>query len=314
LELLFIGCASILGAGKELDLKSVPEGTTEKISNSKGDVVETIIVPAEVTLQKPVNYSIEFSKPGYISQQISIKKKFNHSFWLNFLAGAVGAGAAMGLDSLRGPYAFGSGGIYSYGAYGLAVVGIGGILYDIFTGKLTGITPQSESVILVKTPETLASEKAEAEERDRITAQQKAEKEAAEAKAKAEREAAIAKAKAERDEKAKSFAKGYTYHGENEDDRSAILFEGGALEDGHAYYISGFMVESGGSRVGVTTQTFFGRLGDPKSYHFVEYVSQNVKGEVVSAGQTILGTFPVTVVVAGGKPPLRIPVVLGLVE
>jgi hypothetical protein len=134
-----------------------------------------------------------------------------------------------------------------------------------------------------------------------------AEKEEAEAVARAERIKAI-------DEQAKSLARGYTYHGVNEDDQSALLFDGGALEDGHAYYITGFMVAGGGSTAGVTTQTFFGRLGDPKSYHLVEYASQKVKGDVVSAGQTMFGTLPVTVVVAGGKPPLRIPIVLGLVK
>jgi hypothetical protein len=117
-----------------------------------------------------------------------------------------------------------------------------------------------------------------------------------------------------REEQAKSLAKGYTYHGVSEDDQSALLFDGGALVDGHAYYVSGFMVAAGGSTAGVTTQTLLGRLGDPKSYHVIEYVSQTVRGEVVSAGQTIFGTLPVTVVIAGGKPPLRIPVVLGLVK
>jgi hypothetical protein len=57
-----------------------------------------------------------------------------------------------------------------------------------------------------------------------------------------------------------------------------------------------------------------GRLGDPKNYHIVEYVNQTVKGKVVNAGQSMFGRLPVTVIVAGGKPPLRIPVVLGLIE
>jgi hypothetical protein len=138
------------------------------------------------------------------------------------------------------------------------------------------------------------------------------------AQVKEENERAKAAARAERiralDEQAKPLAKGYTYHGVNEDDQNARLFDGGALEDGHAYYVSGFMVASGGRTAGVTTQTLFGRLGDPKNYHMVEYVSQEVKGKVVSGGQTMFGTLPVTVVVAGGKPPLRIPVVLGLIE
>jgi hypothetical protein len=154
------------------------------------------------------------------------------------------------------------------------------------------------------------------EEAEAYAAQQKAEKEAteaAEAKAKAEKEAAEAKAKAERqkvrDEKAKALAKGYTYHDAAEDAQSRKLFNSGALEEGHAYYVSGYMVGSGGLTGGVITSLF----GDP-TYHLVEYASQKVKGEVVGASQTIFGTLPVSVVIAGGKPPLRIPVILGLIE
>ncbi|GHV81857.1 hypothetical protein AGMMS49991_04150 [Spirochaetia bacterium] len=145
-------------------------------------------------------------------------------------------------------------------------------------------------------------------------AQAKVEKEKAEAQAKAEKEKAEAERIKALDERVKALAKGYTYHGVNEDDQSAGLFDAGALEDGHAYYVSGFMMVGGGSTAGVTSQTLFGRLGDPKNYHMIEYVNQKVKGEVVSAGQTVFGTLPVTVVVAGGKPPLRIPIVLGLAK
>ena len=132
-----------------------------------------------------------------------------------------------------------------------------------------------------------------------------AEQKAAEAKAK---EAADAKAKAERlkarDEKGKMLAKGYTYHGLAEDDQNRRLFENGALESGHAYYISGFRADS----------HEFGWVHSAR--HMVNYPSQKVKGEVLGAPNesTVDNKFGITVVVAGGKAPLFIPVVLGWLE
>jgi hypothetical protein len=142
-----------------------------------------------------------------------------------------------------------------------------------------------------------------------IEAKQKAE---AEAKA-AEAEARAAQAKADRqkalDEKAKSLVRGYTYHGAAENTQSSKLFDGGALEEGHAYYISAFMIGGGGLMGGVITSLF----ANP-TYHVVEYASQKVKGEVVGTSQSLFGTLPVSVIIAGGKPPLRIPIILGLLE
>jgi hypothetical protein len=139
--------------------------------------------------------------------------------------------------------------------------------------------------------------------------QQKAEREAAEAKAEEERQKALEERQKALDEKAKPLAQGYTYHGAAEVSQSSKLFNSGALEDGHAYYISGFMVGGGGLTGGVIISIF----ANP-TYHVVEYASQKVKGEVVGASQTIFGTLPVTVVIAGGRPPLRTPVILGLLE
>lgn len=145
---------------------------------------------------------------------------------------------------------------------------------------------------------TLAEITAEKEELQRI----EAEKKAAEEKAKIEKDAL-------RDQKAKTLATGYVYHGIEEASSNAKLFDSGALEAGHAYYISAYMVFANGSMGGAITSMFI----DPK-YHYVDYISQKVKGEVVGAGQTIFGTLPVTVVVGGGKAPLHTPIILGLVE
>jgi hypothetical protein len=139
-----------------------------------------------------------------------------------------------------------------------------------------------------------------------------AELDAAEAEAKrksqAEQEAVVAERARTLDAKAKSLASGYIYHGIDEDLRSGKLFDSGALEEGHAYYISNFVVGGSGITAGVVTTLF----RDP-NYQVVDYVSQKVRGDVVGASQTGLGPAPVTIVIAGGKAPLHTPVVLGLV-
>ncbi len=129
-----------------------------------------------------------------------------------------------------------------------------------------------------------------------------------EAEQKAREEAKIQK-KIAADNKGKILAKGYVYHGVDEDEKNAMLFANGALEEGHAYYISMYMVFAGGSMGGAVTNIF----ANPE-YHYVNYASQKVKGEVVAAGNTVFGNFPVSVVVAGGKSPMNTPVVLGVIE
>lgn len=162
---------------------------------------------------------------------------------------------------------------------------------------LSGYTNKA---VLTKVEGLRTNEEIEAEKVAVATA--KSEKEASDAKAKAEREIVI-------DTKAKSFAVGYVYHGVSEDVQNGKLFNSGALEAGHAYYVSGYMVGSGGIIGGVIISAF----SDP-IYHSIDYASQKVKGAVVGASQTAFGTLPVAVVIAGGKPPFRTPVILGLVD
>lgn len=135
---------------------------------------------------------------------------------------------------------------------------------------------------------------AAAEEAERIA------KEEAAKKAEIERQKKV-------DAKGKALAKGYIYHGVAEDDRNLKLFDGGALEAGHAYYLSSYMVYAGGSMGGAIVNWF----GYP-NYHYVDYASQKIKGEVVSAGKTFAGQLPISVVVAGSKSGR--PVVLGWLE
>ena len=169
----------------------------------------------------------------------------------------------------------------------------------------------------VKGLRTLDEIEAEKEELRRL----QAEKEAAEEKARIEKEEAEKKAETEKQAKlnaaGKSLAKGYIYHGIEEVDKNRKLFRNGALESGHAYYISGFVVKYGGTMAKIEYgDGFF--FSSQSSAVYVDYISQKVKGEVVEAGVTnFFGQTvetPITVVVAGGKGITKIPVVLGVIE
>lgn len=118
-----------------------------------------------------------------------------------------------------------------------------------------------------------------------------------------------AKQNAEIDAVAKEIAKGYIYHGTSEETQNAKLFSAGALEEGHAYYIPMYMAGSRG-----TTGAAIASIFETPKYHIVEYINQKVRGEVVTAGQTIVGNLPISVVVAGGNAPAYIPIVIGLIE
>lgn len=155
----------------------------------------------------------------------------------------------------------------------------------------------------VPTQEQIDSDKAAAEA-ERIA------KEEAEKKAKAEKYAKLNAA-------GKALANGYTYHGVEEVEKNCKLFANGALESGHAYYISGFIVKYGGSMAKIEYgDGFF--FSSQSNAVYVDYVNQKVKGEVVEAGVTNLFgqtiETPITVIVAGGKGVTKIPVVLGIIE
>ena len=127
------------------------------------------------------------------------------------------------------------------------------------------------------------------------------------------KEAAEKKVKEEKNAKlnaiGKKLAQNYIYHGIEEDDLNSQLFDSGALEEGHAYYISTYMIYAGGERGGAVTSLFVN-----PNYRYVKYESQKVKGEVINAGKTMFGNLPISIVVAGGKAPTYIPVILGVVE
>ena len=115
----------------------------------------------------------------------------------------------------------------------------------------------------------------------------------------------------------KSIANGYIYHGAEEVEKNCKLFANGALESGHAYYISGFVVKYGGSMAKIEYgDGFF--FSSQSNAVYVDYISQKVKGEVVEAGITDLFgktiEIPITVVVAVGKGYSKTPVILGIIK
>lgn len=153
---------------------------------------------------------------------------------------------------------------------------------------------------------TKAYIEAETAEEERI----KAEKKAAEEKAKVEK-------MNELNQKGKVLAKGYVYHGIDEVSSNCKLFANGALEEGHAYYISGFVVKYGGSmaKIEYGDGLFF---SSQSSAVYVDYANQKIKGEVVESGvKSLFGQeieIPLTVVIAAGKGYVHIPVVLGIIK
>lgn len=137
-----------------------------------------------------------------------------------------------------------------------------------------------------------------------------------ERKIRAEKEAEERK-RAALNAKGKALSKGYVYHGIDEYDKSRKLFANGALEEGHAYYISGFVVQYNGSIAAIEYGD--GLIFSSRSSSvYVDYINQKVKAEIVEAGiKSFWGASietPLKVVVAGGKGIIKTPVVLGLIK
>ena len=172
---------------------------------------------------------------------------------------------------------------------------------DFLVGYTTKVT--AFNIEGVPSQEQIEADKA-AEEAEQLA------KEEADKKVKAEKYAKLNAA-------GNALANGYTYHGVEEVEKNCKLFANGALESGHAYYISGFVVKYGGSMAKIEYgDGFF--FSSQSNAVYVDYISQKVKGEVVEAGITDLFgktiEIPITVVVAGGKGISKIPVVLGIIE
>lgn len=172
---------------------------------------------------------------------------------------------------------------------------------DFLVGYTTKVT--AFNIEGVPSQEQIEADKA-AEEAEQLA------KEEADKKAKAEKYAKLNAA-------GNALANGYTYHGVEEVEKNCKLFANGALESGHAYYNSGFVVKYGGSMAKIEYgDGFF--FSSQSNAVYVDYINQKVKGEVVEAGITDLFgktiEIPIRVVVAGGKGYSKTPVILGIIK
>ncbi|MCR4626787.1 MAG: hypothetical protein K5640_04000 [Treponema sp.] len=133
-------------------------------------------------------------------------------------------------------------------------------------------------------------------------------------KAHADKEEAAAKAKAENDAakeaKGKEIAKGYIYHGISEASKNSTLFQSGALEKGHAYYIKGFTPSKYSPANTAVIMSLFGESNPV----LVSYREQKVKADVMNASILWGQYFPVTVIVTADTVMPNMAVVIGLVE
>jgi hypothetical protein len=183
------GCASFFGSGKELDIRSDPDGTAIVIYDKNGDRINEAVAPSVISLKKAADYTIEASKDDYTTERAVVKKEFNHAFWANLLISGIGLGYSLGIDPLLQTEPLN---VYALAGYGLGAAGLIGTVFDLFAGSLTGITPNKINFSLKMTPEALAArearelaekearEKAETERRQAIAAEQEARRKARE--------------------------------------------------------------------------------------------------------------------------------------
>jgi hypothetical protein len=189
-----IGCASFSKIN-EIELSSIPRSKAI-VLDKNGDQISEVSTPAKVTLAKGGTYTINFTQDGYFSDQAIVEKRFNHSFWWNFLMSGIGVGikAADGMINSTGA-GLQSSDLSLYG-YGLAAIGLVGALYDVFSGSLTTLKQPRVAVTLKMTPEALAAQEAQQKadteklardmEEQRLAAEEREKAAEAQKKAKAE--------------------------------------------------------------------------------------------------------------------------------
>jgi len=129
------GCASILGSGKTVQLNKNPVDAAVIAYDSKGNKTEIVTTAEKISFKKAGNYTLEFSQKDYMPDIRYVNKKFNHSFWLNFLISGLGAsGIMLNRQNVPFPLYPYSSNIYAYAGYGLGEIGIIGVLIDLFSG------------------------------------------------------------------------------------------------------------------------------------------------------------------------------------
>jgi hypothetical protein len=154
------GCASILGNGENVKVNSNPINTAVTVYDGKGTKIETVTTPKTISLKRAGNYTFEFNQTDYMPETISIRKKFNHSYWANFLLAGIGASSYVFFSHFNefnlAPF--------NIAGYGLGAIGVIGIFFDIFAGSLVGVTPEETTVNLRLTPEATARKEAQMQE------------------------------------------------------------------------------------------------------------------------------------------------------
>lgn len=180
-----------------------------------------------------------------------------------------------------------------------------GYRLEAFIYKIDGIPSQEQINAEKAEQERIKAEKEAAAEAERLA------KEEADKKARAEKIARLNAA-------GKKLADGYVYHGVEENSKNCKLFINGALESGHAYYISGFVVKYSGTMAAIEYgDGIF--VSSQSSAVYVDYVSQKVKAEIVleAASTNFFGKTienPINVVISGGNGNSQTPIVLGKIE
>jgi hypothetical protein len=99
LTLFFFSCASIVkGGSQKIFINSSPAEATVKVRDQRGNGIITSATPATLTLQKgdgyfgSASYSIEISKPGYQTQNVTLTGSLNG--W--YIAGNLVIGGLIG--------------------------------------------------------------------------------------------------------------------------------------------------------------------------------------------------------------------------
>jgi hypothetical protein len=192
---VFTGCASFFGNGKTIKLNTNTENSTVIIHDRRGNVIDTVTTPYDMSLKKADDYILEFNKTDFMPQTITVKRKFNHSFWLNFLAAGVGVGSHLFFSSYD-DYDFNINNGYKVAGYGIGAIGVFGIFYDIFKGSLFGVTPEKVNVNLELTPEAFTRQ--ETQRQAEALARQEAQRLAEAERQEAQRQAAVEREEAQR--------------------------------------------------------------------------------------------------------------------
>ena len=188
--------------------------------------------------------------------------------------------------------------------------------YDLFNDKIiTGqplysvklvlnryFNPLSLEITYDKTAELISIEGIEeAYEKNLIAEKEKAEQQALKEQEEAEKQAA-------KEAKAKEIAKGYIYHGFDEIEKNKKKMKNKTLEEGHAYYISDWVFSKNQTNIGKVIISLFEESG----VIYVDYINNDVKDEVLEAGNTIFGNLPIEIVVTGTRSGN--PIILGVLN